>query len=139
MLNKTISRYAFCYSPTAVKAGYNNFFISVSHEENARVLAKKLELLVLYLSQMQVKYFLTSGYRTEALNSLVGGAVGSHHVSGEAFDLAFESKVGLKIAIEFLRKNFSYDELIVYNNKMQLHFGYKVNGEDKTMFYKEKY
>jgi len=44
----------------------------------------------------------TSGYRTKAHNTKVGGAKASSHLTGKAFDITFESKEELRKALSFL-------------------------------------
>lgn len=56
---------------------------------------------------------ITSGYRSEAVNQLVGGARHSQHLNGEAADIYIGSQEkGVKYA-EFIIRNTDFDQLIL--------------------------
>lgn len=56
--------------------------------------------------------YVTSGYRSPALNRAVGGAASSQHVKGEAADITTHSRVENKKLYEYIRKHLPFDQLI---------------------------
>lgn len=62
-----------------------------------------------------VPIFLSSMYRCLKLNTAIGGASSSQHVSGEAGDIDMDGSdhgVTNKDVFEFIRKNLKFDQLI---------------------------
>lgn len=61
------------------------------------------------------KIRVTSGYRSEALNALVGGVPRSQHLRGEAADIHISShEVGMKM-YEYIRRHLPFDQLLFEN------------------------
>lgn len=56
--------------------------------------------------------FITSGYRSPALNSRIGGSTRSQHTLGEAADIHVAGRSNLHIA-EWIRDNLAFDHLIL--------------------------
>ena len=69
---------------------------------------------------------ITSGYRCERLNKLVGGKDNSQHMKGEAVDfcLAGFSKKEMIEAFFEIAEEFDYDQLICYRQKGIIHISY---------------
>lgn len=69
---------------------------------------------------------ITSGYRCERLNKLVGGVVNSQHRKGEAVDFYFEgfSKKEMAAAFFEIAENFDFDQLIYYKKQGFIHISY---------------
>ena len=61
---------------------------------------------------------ITSGYRCEALNKLVGGVRNSQHLSGKAVDFKCSN---LEQAI-YVIKHMSFDQLIIYPTFLHVSF-----------------
>lgn len=62
-----------------------------------------------------VPIYLSSMFRSLKLNSAIGGAASSQHVSGEAGDIDMDGSdkgVTNKDVFEFIRKNLQFDQLI---------------------------
>lgn len=73
-----------------------------------------------------VPMIITSGYRCEKLNKLVGGVDNSQHRKGEAVDFYFEgfSKKEMAAAFFEIAENFDFDQLIYYKKKGFIHISY---------------
>lgn len=56
--------------------------------------------------------YVTSGYRSPAVNRDVGGATSSQHVKGEAADITTHSRAENKKLYEYIRKHLPFDQLI---------------------------
>lgn len=69
---------------------------------------------------------ITSGYRCEKLNRLIGGKNNSQHMKGEAVDFCFASfsKKEMIEAFFEIAEEFDYDQLICYRNKGFIHISY---------------
>lgn len=91
----------------------------------------RLRNLVINLLDPIRKWFatpmiITSGYRCERLNKLVGGASNSQHRKGEAVDFYFEgfSKKEMSAAFFEIAEEFDFDQLIYYKKKGIIHISY---------------
>lgn len=78
----------------------------------------KLRALVRHILDPARKAFgkpirINSGYRSERVNRLVGGARGSQHTLGEAADITSSDNPGLLAVLRTL----PYDQLIAYTNR----------------------
>lgn len=69
---------------------------------------------------------ITSGYRCERLNRLVGGVDNSQHMKGEAADFCFAgfSKKEMVAAFFEIAETFDFDQLIYYKKKGIIHASY---------------
>lgn len=64
---------------------------------------------------------ITSGYRCEKLNMLVGGSKTSQHVKGEAADFKCENMAEV---FEWIKENLEFDQLINEYNFSWIHVSY---------------
>ena len=77
---------------------------------------------------------ITSGYRSKALNDLIGGASGSQHSKGEALDLDADVFGGLENyqLFNYIKDNLEFDQLIWEfgddENPAWVHVSYKASG-----------
>lgn len=73
-----------------------------------------------------VPMIVTSGYRCEELNKLVGGVDDSQHMKGEAVDFYFAgfSKKEMAAAFFEIAEEFDFDQLIYYKKKGIIHISY---------------
>jgi hypothetical protein len=58
---------------------------------------------------------ISSGYRSKALNTAIGGSLTSQHCTGEAIDIDMDgssSGVTNKMVFEFIKSNLNFDQLI---------------------------
>lgn len=73
-----------------------------------------------------VPMIITSGYRCERVNRLVGGVDNSQHMKGEAVDFYFAgfSKKDMAAAFFEIAEEFDFDQLIYYKKKGVIHISY---------------
>ena len=97
-------------SETATKKGIDN-------TPNAEQI-KNMETLINNLldpirEQWGAAIYVTSGFRSIALNKAVGGVANSHHLGGYAADLTVKSQAGNKALFEMIRcSNLRWTQLI---------------------------
>ena len=74
-----------------------------------------------------------SGYRCTKLNSAVGGAASSQHLTGEAVDIELGGKTPAenKQLYDWIAKNCTYDQLINEYNYSWVHVSYRKNNNRK--------
>lgn len=82
----------------------------------------------------------SSGYRCQALNKAVGGAMNSAHLYGYAADITpgngKQDEFERFIVTDFARKGYAYDQLIIERSKTArwVHVGYKkADGRQRRM------
>lgn len=99
------------------------------HEE-ARVYLNLMALVNSLLDPIRDKFatpmIITSGYRCERLNKLVGGVANSQHIKGEAVDFWFPSfsKKEMVAAFFEIAEKFEFDQLIYYRARGIIHISY---------------
>lgn len=73
-----------------------------------------------------VPVIITSGYRCERLNKLVGGVPNSQHRTGHAADFYVKgfSKNDMEKLFLQLSKEFDYDQIILYTHRGFIHVSY---------------
>lgn len=110
-LSKNLKLAEVTKSATAIKHGISNR-PSGEHLSNLIQIANKVfqPLRDHYGKPIAV----TSGYRSEALNDLIGGSSSSQHCKGEALDLDADVFGGLENweIFEFIKNNLEFDQLI---------------------------
>ena len=72
-----------------------------------------------------------SGYRSPAVNRVVGGARNSQHILGEAADITVHCRDGNKKLFEIIRDNLNFDQLINEKNYSWIHVSYKSEEENR--------
>ena len=85
---------------------------------------------------------ITSGYRCETVNRLVGGVATSQHVRGEAADISVGSiEVGRKM-YEFVRSRLDFDQLILEHRRKTgarwLHVSYRMTGGNRRQAFEKE-
>ena len=70
---------------------------------------------------------ITSGYRTETINRIVGGVLGSNHTKGYAADITVYpyDTTTLVAMYNYILKYMSYDECFIYPTRHFIHVSYK--------------
>ena len=96
-------------SQTAVRHGLNN-------KPSAAVRQSLLELCVNVLEPLRVlagqPITVSSGYRSVAVNAMIGGAPNSQHIKGEAADINCPA-IGQQALFDLIRKsNLPFDQVI---------------------------
>lgn len=111
-----------CKSSTAQQKGINN---SPNH-----AIIRNIKLLVAFiLDPLRENYgrpiHVTSGYRCEELNKIIGGSENSQHKDGLAADItAGTSKENKKLFDLIQKLNLPFDQLIEEKNYKWLHVSY---------------
>jgi zinc D-Ala-D-Ala carboxypeptidase len=118
------------FSPTAIKKGIDNTPNAQTIKNLQALCENVLEPLRAYIGG-PIK--ISSGYRSEALNSLIGGAKSSQHKIGQAVD--FDLKDKCADAFHWVRENIDYDQIIwEFGNDKQpdwIHLSYSTKGNRK--------
>lgn len=109
-------------SETAIKNGINN-----TSNGDVRVnLTHLIELLDKIRTKWGHPIRVTSGYRCQKLNKLVGGVPNSQHVLGEAADITVGSTVDNKRLFEMIvGMDILFDQLILEDGGKWIHISYK--------------
>lgn len=142
MLSKNLSLAEVTKSATAIKHG-------IANEPSSKHLTN-LKAVATNIFQPCRDYFgkplaVTSGYRSEALNDLIGGSKRSQHSKGEALDLDAQVYGGFTNAqlFNYIRENLEFDQLIwEFGNDQEpdwVHCSYKSDGNrgEVLVAYKE--
>ena len=88
-LSAHVSLAEFCHSDTAKRRGIDNTIKDPVHLASAKLLCEKVfEPIRLHF---KVPIHISSGYRSKALNTAIGGSLSSQHCQGEAIDIVFFS------------------------------------------------
>lgn len=99
----------FTRSNTAIKNGIDNNPTEV-HLSNMKALCENV------LEPVRVHFGtpirVGSGYRSEKLNKVIGGAKSSQHCRGEAADIDGTKTTTNKMVFDFIRKNLEFDQMI---------------------------
>lgn len=97
------------YSDTAVKNNINNM-------PDINSLDNMLDLIYFCLQPIRDKIgkpmIITSGYRCQQVNKLVGGAVNSQHTKGQAADFTIKGMTPAQIIFQISVMGIEYDQLI---------------------------
>ena len=72
-----------------------------------------------------------SGYRSNTLNAVIGGAKNSQHMYGEAVDITTGTKYGNKIIFDYIFRHLPYDQLINEKDYSWVHVSYKNNDTNR--------
>lgn len=72
---------------------------------------------------------ITSGYRSQRVNELVGGSKTSQHLSGKAADFHVQGYTPkqMDMVYRFIRMHYNYDQLIFYPSKNIIHISWNGN------------
>lgn len=111
-------------------------------EQNLRTLVEK----ILDPLRMDMGYpiHVNSGYRSPALNTAIEGAKNSQHMKGMAADITlvpvgrsiWNSKQLNQQAFDYIRDNFTFDQLIIYGMGKDkgrfIHVSYNSNGANRN-------
>lgn len=127
-LSKHVTIEEFCYSPTAIKKGIQNTMGLIAIDKAMQLCKNVFEPLRKHLNA-PIK--ISSGFRCEQLNKLIGGASGSQHTKGEAFDLELTDRK----LFDWILKNVEFDQAIYeFGNDAQanwFHISYRIGNNRK--------
>jgi len=143
MLSKNLSVKEVVKSSTAIKHGIANE-PSIGHLESLKALADNVFQPM--REHFGVPVAVTSGYRSKALNDLIGGSSSSQHSKGEAIDVDADVFGGTTNAdiFNYLREHTDFDQLIwefgTNENPAWIHVSYNKgkNRREVLMAYKDK-
>ena len=110
-LSANFSLAEFTNSDTAKRRGINNN-PTLEHCEAAMELAENIFQPI--REHFGVPIFVSSGYRSAALNKAIGGSATSQHSKGEAIDIDMDNRKGPENedVFHYIRKNLPFDQLI---------------------------
>jgi zinc D-Ala-D-Ala carboxypeptidase len=99
-------------SDSAKRKGISNM-PTPEHIENFKKLA--VNVFEPIRKHFGVPIHISSGYRSKALNTAIGGSLSSQHCTGEAIDIDMDGSahgVTNKMVFDFIKNNLSFDQLI---------------------------
>jgi len=99
-------------SETAKRKGISNM-PTPEHLENFKKLAENVFEPI--RKHFGVPIHISSGYRSKALNTAIGGSLSSQHCQGEAIDIDMDgssSNVTNKMIFDYIKGNLNFDQLI---------------------------
>jgi hypothetical protein len=81
---------------------------------------------------------ISSGYRSKALNTAIGGSLTSQHCSGEAIDIDMDGNsngITNKHVFDYIKQHLNFDQLIwefgTKDNPDWVHVSYESNGKQR--------
>jgi len=99
-------------SDSAKRKGISNM-PTPEHIENFKKLAQNIFEPI--RKHFGVPIMISSGYRSKALNTAIGGSLTSQHCTGEAIDIDMDGTangVTNKMVFDYIKDNLSFDQLI---------------------------
>lgn len=131
-LSKNLSLSEVIKSNTAIRKGIDN--------NPTRKHLDSLEYIAVNVFQRIRDHFkkpiyISSGYRSEALNKAIGGSKTSQHSKGEALDIDNDHRgsVSNKEIFDYIKDNLDFDQLINEENYSWVHVSYKKSGNRKQV------
>ena len=127
-------------SESAKRKGISNE-PTAEHLENFKKLAENIFEPI--RNHFNVPIHISSGYRSKALNTSIGGSLTSQHCSGEAIDIDMDGSsngVTNKMVFEFIKANLNFDQMIWEfgnsNNPDWVHVSYESTGKQRKQILK---
>ena len=122
-------------SDMAKRKGINNM-PTPEHLENFKKLAENIFEPI--RKNFGVPIFVSSGYRSKALNTAIGGSLTSQHCQGEAIDIDMDGTpngVTNKMVFDYIKANLTFDQLIfefgTKDNPDWVHVSYESTGKQR--------
>ena len=122
-------------SRTATRLGLSNS-PNEEHVKNMQALAENIfQPLRNYFG---VPIYISSGYRSEALNKAIGGSKSSQHCKGEAMDIDRDgySQPNNAQIFEYIKNNLDFDQMIwefgTQQNPEWVHVSHKRDGKNRA-------
>lgn len=128
-------------SDTAIKNGIANMpFMTGEYGVYNNLEALVENLLDPIRERFATPMIITSGYRCERLNDLVGGKKNSQHRQGKAADFRFAGFTTKEMTQAFfeISETFDYDQLIYYKKRHFIHISYNGANNRHEMFVKNE-
>lgn len=125
-------------SETAKRKGINNM-PTPEHIENFKKLAENVFQPI--RDHFGVPIYISSGYRSKALNKAVGGSLSSQHCQGEAIDIDMDgTSITNKQIFDFIKDNLIFDQMIwefgTDINPGWVHVSYESTGRQRKQILK---
>jgi hypothetical protein len=133
-LSKNLSLGEFTRSQTAKRKGIDNT-PNEKHLEAAKLLAENIFQPI--RDCFATPIFISSGYRSDALNEAIGGSKTSQHSKGEAIDIDMDYRSGPENEeiFHYIRENLPFDQLIwefgTDERPDWVHVSYNSDGEQR--------
>lgn len=118
-------------SESAKRLGISNM-PTPEHIENLKALAENIFEPI--RAEFRVPIYISSGYRSKALNKAVKGSASSQHCNGEALDLDMDGHshgITNKQIFDFIVAKLPFDQVINEFNYAWVHVSYKRNGPQR--------
>lgn len=137
-LSKHLSLAEVTRSESAKRLGISNM-PTEQHIKNFKLLAEKVfEPIREHFGR---PIHISSGYRSQALNSAIGGSLSSQHCQGEALDLDMDgTDITNKQVFDFIKDNLEFDQLIwefgTKDNPDWVHVSYESTGKQRKQILK---
>lgn len=134
ILSENLSVAEFSRSDTAKRRGIDNTPKAI-HLEAAKELAKNIFQPI--REHFDTSIFISSGYRSSALNKAIKGSATSQHSKGEAIDIDMDGHMGPTNTevFTYIRENLNFDQLIwefgTKTNPDWVHVSYKKGGPQR--------
>ena len=132
-LSKNLMLAEVTRSETAKRKGISNM-PTPEHIENFKLLAEKVFQPI--REHFGKPIILSSGYRSKALNTAVGGALSSQHCTGEAIDIDMDgTDITNAQVFNYIKDNLEFDQLIwefgTATNPDWVHVSYESTGKQR--------
>lgn len=135
-ISKNFSYSEFTHSDEAVKNGIKNYIPSADVRDAIYWLV--WDVLQPLRDYLGASLIVNSGYRSEQLNTLLGGAKTSQHRKGEAADIRSPFFSPLEIARAIIFLQLPFDQLILYPTFV--HVSHKRKGAQRgQVLYNSRY
>lgn len=118
-------------SDMAKRRGISNI-PTPEHLENFKKLAENIFEPI--RKHFGVPIFVSSGYRSKALNTAIGGSLSSQHLLGQAIDIDMDgTKNGVtnKMVFDYIKANLNFDQLINEFDYSWVHVSYNPSGKQR--------
>jgi hypothetical protein len=118
-------------SESAKRNGINNM-PTPEHIENLKALAENIFEPI--RTEFRVPIYISSAYRSKALNQAVKGSATSQHCKGEAIDIDMDShshNISNKDIFDFIVAKLPFDQVINEFEYAWIHVSYKKNGPQR--------
>jgi hypothetical protein len=137
-LSKNLTLAEVTRSESAKRKGISNE-PTPEHIENFKKLAEKVFQPI--REHFGIPIHISSGYRSKALNSAIGGSLSSQHCSGEAIDIDMDgSSITNKQVFDFIKDNLVFDQMIwefgTDKNPDWVHVSYESTGKQRKQILK---
>ena len=137
-LSKNLALAEVMRSETAKRKGISNM-PTPEHIENFKLLAEKVFQPI--REHFGVPIHISSGYRSKALNTAVGGSLSSQHCSGEAIDIDMDGTSVTNAQIfNYIKDNLNFDQMICEfgtdSNPNWVHVSYESTGKQRKQILK---